>query len=159
MSTKSNWNEHKLPSPPSDTEASHDRIEYSVTLNDHSVEMVESATQACIDKAVSLLSENIVDNSRYFLLEWNISKSELTIVVTDDTKNNDSKYSVKCHMTGLRDEISKIESEAAKNEREQELSDVIKYFTKDYLTTCSGFMTFSLVAVFHNKTRARVELL
>jgi hypothetical protein len=159
MNIKLTWKENKLASRPSDTELSQERIEYSATLNERSDHLVEAAIQACIEKSVSFLSENIVDDSRYFLLEWDIALSALTIVVTDDTKTNDSKYSVKCHMSALGDEISKTVPETKKHDKEQELSDFIKYFVKDYLTTCSAFMQFSLVAVFHNKTRERVELL
>jgi len=128
-------------------------------FNERSDKLVAEAVQVCIEKAVSFLPDNVADESRYFLFEWDIEQSTLTIVVTDDTKKSDAKFVVKCSMSALKEEINSIEPGLAIKEKKLEYSDFIKYEIKDYLTTCSSFMQFSLVAVFHNKTRDKVELL
>jgi len=109
-------------------------------LDPLSGERTEFAIQMSIDKAVSLLSDNINDNSRYFLVEWDEVNSNLRILVTDDSKQTDSKYVVTCQIP-------------------PHTSDDIKYWVKDYLTTCSEFFKFSLVAVFQCGTRDKLELL
>jgi len=161
MTITLNWTENKLTSPSNDTvvNSKDERIEYIATFNEHSDQLVAKAVQESIEKAVSFLPDNVADESRYFLFEWDITHSALTIVVTDDTKINDAKFVVKCCMSALDQEINSIESDSAKKEKVLEHSDFIKYKIKDYLTTCSSFMQFSLVAVFHNKTREKVELL
>lgn len=161
MSTQLNWKENKLTPTSSETVVSneHTQIEYSATLIESSNSFIEFALKECIEKAVACLPDNLVDNSRYFLFEWDVTKSALTIVVTDDSKKKDSKYRVKCSMQAMNDEITKIELDTEKQEKVDEYSDFIKYFAQDYLTTCGGFMQFSLVAVFHRHTRAKTELL
>jgi len=161
MTIKLDWKENKLVSRSLETAAANEneQVEYNAIFNEHSEEQLKVAVQACIEKAVSFLSENVIDESRYFLFEWNIEHSTLTIVVTDDTKKNDAKFVVKCCMSALNKEINSIDSDLAKEEKALEYSDFIKYEIKDYLTTCSSFMQFSLIAVFHNKTRDKVELL
>jgi len=161
MTTKLEWKEHKLapPSGESIKQSDTELIEYIAMLNEHSVKSLELAVQESIEKAVSFLPDNVVDESRYFLFEWDIEYSTLTIVVTDDTKKNDANFVVKCRMSALNEEINNIKSDQEKEEKKFEYSDFIKYEIKDYLTTCSSFMQFSLVAVFHNKTRDKIELL
>lgn len=161
MTIKLDWKENKLTSQPNDAavDSKNERIEYIATFDERSCILLESAVQECIEKAVSFLPDNVADESRYFLFEWDITHSALSIVVTDDTKKNDAKFVVKCFMSALKEELNSIESDLEKKEKEAEYSDFIKYEIKDHLTTCSSFMQFSLVAVFHNKTRDRLELL
>jgi len=161
MSTQLNWKENTLISHASNAviRDENEQIECSATFNERSEKLVAIAVHECIEKDVSFLSENVVDESRYFLFEWDITHSALSIVVTDDTKKNDAKFVVKCCMAALKEDIKNIESDLAQKAKELEYSDFIKYEIKDYLTTCSSFMQFSLVAVFHNKTRERIELL
>jgi len=158
MTIKLDWKESKL-APLVIAENKNEHVEYNAIFNEHSEELLKVAVQECIEKAVSFLPENVIDESRYFLFEWNIEHSTLAIVVTDDTKKNDAKFVVKCCMSALKAEINSIGSDLAKEEKALEYSDFIKYEIKDYLTTCSSFMQFSLVAVFHNNTRDKVDLL
>ena len=125
-----------------------EHVVYFAIFKEGNDKLIELAIQACIDKAIGFLLENVVDESRYLLFEWDVVSSTLTIVVTDDLRENDSRYVVKCLMSALDGEVNAIE-----------YASTIKYWIKDYLTTDSEFLKYSLVAVFHSKTRSKVELL
>lgn len=117
--------------------------------------------EECIDKSVALLGENITESSLYYLCEWNTMCSTLTIVVTDETKRMDSKNIVKCCFNTLNKTCHQLNAESAV-ERESivnDYADRVCEYIRDYLTTCSGFMNYSLVAVFHSSDRDSVELL
>jgi len=122
---------------------------------------VQLAIENCIDKAVLHLADNINDDSRYLLFEWDVVYSLLTIVVTDDRKENDAIHVVKCSFTGIdskfnaKDDIPDNDWENRVNEYAQD----IKFWIKDYLSLCNGFLDYSLVAAFHCKNRASIELL
>ena len=122
------------------------QVIYVAEPNITAIADIAPTTISCIEKALSLLSENVIDESRYFLFEWNAEQSLLAIIVTDDTKKLDSKYVVKCQIQAL--DLDK-----------ETLLEEVKYEIKDYLTTCSAFFKFSLVAVFQGKSRDSVELL
>ncbi len=134
----------------------------------HFVDCAETAEQAVFEvlakvmnKAVDLLPENVSDDSRYFLCEWDAVASTLNIVVTDDHKQKDALNIVKLRLSGLVEPLESIKNEAVTEWATQanECSDNIKYFIRDYLTTSREFHQFSLIAVFHNDSRARVDLL
>ena len=129
------------------------------TFDDHSEKNIDLAIQECIEKAVSFFPEHITDDSRYLIFEWNIETSALTIKATDDSKTNDANFTVQCYFSALNDAMNTTTSEPAKKEISIEHSDFIKYAIKDYLTTCGTFMQYSLVAVYTNNTRDKVELL
>jgi hypothetical protein len=135
------------------------QTECMTTFNGESEKEIDVAIEACIEKAVSFFPDHVTDDSRYFLFEWKIETSILTIVVTDDAKQNDANFKIQCCMSALNDTINNTTADIAKNEIAIEHSDLIKYSIKDYLTTCAAFMQYSLVAVFHNKSRDKVELL
>ena len=99
------------------------------------------ATEACAEKSIGLLADNIQDNSLYLLFEWNPAKSTLTVVLTDDTKQHDAPHSVTGIFAGLSD------------------SELIQFWLYDYLTTSTTFLKFSLVAIFHSSTRSNTQLL
>jgi hypothetical protein len=115
----------------------------------------------CIDKAVSLLPDNIGDNSRYLLFEWDVNRSELTVVVTDDAKEKDSKHIVKCTLVSLAKKMKALEAVSQEDweAKTQEMTDLTREWIHNYLTTCAAFMRFSLIAVFHNDSRNKTRLL
>lgn len=122
-------------------------------------EGVFKAIECCIDKAVSMLDSNIVEGSMYLLFEWDVVYSMLTIVVCDESKEMDSKHVVKCSFLGLdtemnNDDLSEDEWEAKVDEYAQG----VKQFIADYLSTCSGFLKYSLIAAFHSESRDKSEL-
>ena len=108
--------------------------------------------EACADKAIGLLKTNIQDDSLYVLFEWNEELAQLKIVVTDATKQNDAQESVCCTFPSWGLEPIKQEQRAAYTES-------IKFWLHDYLTTCTAFFSYSLVAIFHSSTRDNTELL
>jgi len=161
MSISLNWEERKpsanLFEEAAGTEREH--VVYSAIFNEGKDKLIERAVQACIEKAVSFIPDNVTNESRYFLFEWDVVCSTLTIVVTDDSKENDSKIVVKCLMSVLDENTNTNKSESAWSDKTAEYAQLVKYWIKDYLTTCSDFMKFSLVAVFHSESRENTELL
>lgn len=82
-------------------------------------ETVKLAMEACLDKALSFLDQNVNDDSLFFLCEWNMKSCELSIVVTDETKSVDSPHRINCIFTGL---ATSSESSANDTEALSELS-------------------------------------
>ena len=133
-------------------------ITHSTVSNTSLTNGFESVINRCIDKATSLLSENITDDSRYFLFEWDKSKQALSIVVTDDSKTKDSIHIVSCQFTnplsGANDEIFKSKAEAIPEYFSERLRECIH----NYMTTCHDFMQYSLIAVYHDSDRNNTRL-
>ena len=115
----------------------------------------------CINKAVELLPKNINDNSRYFLFEWDIVYSTLTVVTTDDSKESDSRHIVKCIMSTLDERMNNLASTSEEKweVKTEEFSQLVRGWIHNYLTTCNGFMKYSLIAIFHNESRKNTKLL
>ena len=116
------------------------------------------AIEACAEKAIKLLKENIRDDSLYLLFEWNLEISTLTIVVTDADKKSDAAQTVTCIFSGLHTGLKQLNS----TDHEWQVADhieSIKFWLHDYLTTCTAFFQYSLVAIFHSSTRNDTELL
>lgn len=109
---------------------------------------LKEAVIDCIDKAASLLADNIEDDSRYFIFEWGTANSTLTVVVTDEAKRNESKHVVTCHLSTARWESST-----------EEFAEIVRDWIHNYLTTCATFMQYSLIALFHSDTREKAKLL
>ena len=105
---------------------------------------IQEAINACIDKACALLGRSIQDDSRYMLFGWDADASTLTIVVTDDEKQRDSRNVVQCQFTATDESLDPED---------------IQYWIKDYLTTCAPFLQYSLIAAFHQESRASCTLL
>ena len=104
------------------------------------------AVDESIDKMISLMDAAVTDESRYLLFDWCETSATLAIYVTDDSKRQDAEVVVKL---GLK-EWARQETEPAEK---------IKFFAKHYLTVCSGFFSYSLIAVFTRGDRANTELL
>lgn len=121
---------------------------HSSTCRIEKAEQLVPIVNQCIEKAACLLAENLTDESRYLMFEWQQDKKELTIVVTDDSKLNDSQHIVKCQFTQF--DCLDSDNEFAQNMRES---------IHNYLTTCSEFMRYSLIAAFHVDSRQNSILL
>lgn len=106
---------------------------------------IKEAIDNSLHKAISLLGENIEDDSLYFLVEWK-NNSEFTIVVSDDSKQEISPSIVYCRLT-------------IPTEKKNYFNEKIRYWTRDYLTTSNDFIHFSLVAIFSQGDRKKTELL
>ncbi len=133
------------------TETLNTKIHSASELNTEESTLRKSI-EACADKAIGLLKTNIQDDSLYLLFEWNEALATLNIVVTDATKQNDAQQSVCCTFPNLALSLANQEQRAA-------YTDAIKFWLHDYLTTCTAFFSYSLVAIFHSSTRNNTELL
>ena len=112
---------------------------------------VSDTVNLCVAKASSLLDQSINDDSRFFLIEWDKVKCELTISVTDDTKTKDSDYVVRCRFV----QLEKI----ACAENEIEWIENVQVAASNYLTTDPDFLRFSLIALFTHEQRDHCRML
>ncbi|MCJ8313376.1 MAG: hypothetical protein HRU38_14240 [Saccharospirillaceae bacterium] len=112
---------------------------------------VSDTVNFCVEKASALLDKSISDESQFFLVEWNKTKCELTISVTDQTKTKDSDYVVSCHFV----ELEKI----ANADNEVEWIENIQFAASNYLTTDADFLRFSLIALFTSEQRDYCRML
>lgn len=110
---------------------------------------------ACVDKAVSQLADNINDESRYLIFQFNADEI-LKIAVTDDSKTRDSVHSVACDLSAMKQCLAESTHWRFK---EEPFAELVKYGVRDYLTTCGAFMQYSLVAIFCESDRAKTELI
>ncbi|WP_250658071.1 hypothetical protein [Alkalimarinus coralli] len=108
---------------------------------------IKASMLASADYALSMLEESIHDDALYCLFEWSDEQSLLSISVTDHSKTNDGKHTVKVHFKGIK--------QAAIEEQ----TETIKFWLRDHLTTSADFMKFSLVAGFSRDGRQTVELM
>ncbi|VUD69059.1 hypothetical protein TDB9533_04423 [Thalassocella blandensis] len=156
------WQEHKKVNP---FEAAvgdlTERVVFLAECNEINDDPVKLAISECIDKSVELLYKNITDTSLYYLCEWDVVYSMLTIVVTDEPKENDSQYVVKCCFNALDVKFQEIQSSSEDNWEAtvSQYADNLRSWIKDYLTTCPGFMNYSLVAAFHSEDRSASKIL
>ena len=130
------------------------RITHTAMMIDSVEQQVKLAIENCADKAIKLLKNTIQDDSLYLLFEWDLNTASLSIVVTDASKTHDSPDSVHCVFSGVYSEFAQ-----ANEAQRLEYADTVKFWLHDYLTTCSTFFSYSLVAIFHNSTRQNTELL
>ncbi len=114
--------------------------------------------EACAGKAISLLKENIQDESLYLMFEWSPSNSILTVVLTDATKQQDACQSVVGIFSALNLKLNQL-TQLAYVEQTQTHTELIRFWLYDYLTTCTEFFKYSLVAIFHSGSRNESELL
>lgn len=131
----------------STTSAHQNQQIHHANCNSTDNEQKQKAINESLDKAIALFPNNIQDDSLYFLTEWDETTSTLNLLITDDTKKIESKEVVRCQFLKTN------------NDQDESTSDDIKYWIRDYLTTSSGFIRFSLVAAFGTGNRERMELL
>ncbi len=109
---------------------------------------LKQALEASAIKAVELLEKSIQDDSLFLLFEWNPASAELTVVVTDACKENDSPYMVLAEIPDLL-EVATPDASAAS----------IQFLLSDFLASYSPFFRYSLVAIFHSGSRNETSLL
>lgn len=136
-------------------------ILYSTSSNISLSQRFEPIVTECIDQATSLLEKNLTDSSRYFMFEWHYSRQELTILVTDDNKTKDSTYLVKCQFTNSAQKKTvpnQYIGDGCSQSIEEDLSLRMRECIHNYMTTCSEFMQYSLIAVYHDGDREKARL-
>ncbi len=136
------------------TNQTNERTIHVAVLADGGEQQVRRAIENCADKAINLLENTIQDDSLYLLFEWDANTSSLKVVVTDASKLHDSPESVYCIFSGVDTMLSQ------EDETQRFIyADTVKFWLHDYLTTCTAFFRYSLVAIFHSTTRQNTELL
>lgn len=128
-----------------DNKSSTQVTHFSVCEDSHEL-AVKQAIEESVEKAISLLANNIRDDSLYFLIEWHSDTSTVNITVTDDSKTKASAETVSCQCR-IDDGNSSAYALAVQD------------WIKDYLTTSSSFIRFSLVAVFRLGSQGQSILL
>lgn len=130
------------------------RTIHSLSIFETSEKVVRQLIEASTDKAIHLLKKNIQDNSLYLLFEWDLNEAKLNIIVTDASKTQDAPESICCVFSSLAIELARESEEQRLNYTES-----VKFWLHDYLTTCTAFFSYSLVAIFHSSSRNNTELL
>lgn len=118
----------------------------STAIESHDIAL-RNIIEKAAEKAISLLDTNIQDDSLYLMFEWNPTEHHIHIVVCNAQKSNDAPQHVRAYLQGTNTHTP------------EELKEQIHYWLHDYLTTCTAFFRYSLVAVFHTGDRDRTELL
>lgn len=156
-----NWQVHKNLNPFSPSAEGIEHAIHRAAAAEYDESAINSAVILCIDKAVSLLGNNIDDNSRYFIFEWDVIHSTLSIAVTNDKKECDSPAVVQCDFSGLADHIKAVKntSDIAHSQEIALYTESVTDIARDYLTTCPDFFRYSLVAIFHTGDRSNSLLL
>ena len=108
---------------------------------------LQLAVDAAVEYAVQLMPQNVRDESRYFICEWNTQVLRLNIVVTDESKMVESPLVLELSLPGM----ANMDTGA--------VSELVKFWITDYLSTCSAFLRFSVIALFHTGDRTRGTLL
>jgi len=124
-------------------------ISHIASTTELSAHELRQTAEACIEKAVSLLPQNIQNDSLYLLFEWHPTDAALKICITDASKTRDAPETVYCAFPVLLQQPDDVPNQI----------ESVKFWLHDYLTTCTAFLSYSLVAIFHSSSRAYTELL
>ncbi len=119
---------------------------HTACFDDASEASMASVIDQAMEKSVALLPTNIKDDSRFLLLEWDSASKTLLIVISDESKTRDSDQVVKLVFTGDIKDMDEFIAD-------------LKYYSKNFLTTCSDFMNYSLIAAFCSAGRNSTQLL
>ncbi len=112
---------------------------------------IKLAIEDLLGKAISLLDNNINDDSLYFLVQWGEPQCLMSVIVTDETKTQDSSQIASCHFSGLANQS---------NNNREELSVKIRFWLKDFLSTSGAFVRYSLIAIYcEGEDRSKTELI
>ncbi|HWV14250.1 MAG TPA: hypothetical protein VN030_02380 [Cellvibrio sp.] len=131
-------------------------VDSAVNNVDH--EAIKNAIEANATEIISLLADNIQDDSLYLLFEWDKVNAVLTSCITDASKTRDTGLYIRSKFPDIKLSFDSLQP-SARLEQQIDLSECIKFWLHDYLTTCSAFFKFSLVAIFHASSRNETELL
>ena len=115
---------------------------------------VKDDLEEAMEQAIVLLDANVKNESRYFMVEWDLLHSILRLAVTNDARSEDAEDVVALKFSALNEQLQ-TEGEAEIDS----CSEKVQFWAKDFLSTCTGFMDYSLVAVFTDSTRDKVKML
>ena len=139
------WNVNNTDSP---------RYLHQTVCNEPNEAAIKEVVDGSIERAIDCLHENIQDDSLYFLVEWNDAESSLTIIVTDDSKQKESPHKIVSDFSNV---MGQVMSGAMKDINVD--IEKIQYWVRDFLTTSTGFIRFSLVAIFSRGDRSNTILM
>jgi len=139
------WNVNNTDSP---------RYLHQTVCNEPNEAAIREVVDGSIERAIDCLHENIQDDSLYFLVEWNDAESSLTIIVTDDSKQKESPHKIVSDFSNV---MGQVMNGAIKDSNVD--IDKIQYWVRDFLTTSTGFIRFSLVAIFSRGDRNNTLLM
>lgn len=111
---------------------------------------VQQFINAGLDRAIAIIPQCIRDDARYLLFIWNSKEACLDIVTSDDNKKVDAAESV---------HISFNQWQQLTTSSKEEQADNLHFWIRDYLTTSSEFLHFSLIALFSSSDRNDTKLL
>lgn len=117
------------------------------------------AISECVEKSAQLMHLNIVDESQLMMYGWDPIQATLTVVMTDISKQHDSVHTCRCVFPSLSQQLAEAEQASSSSQAREACTQNVALWIKDYLTTCSTFMNFSLVALFHTGDRQASSLL
>ena len=117
---------------------------YTLNCAGNDEDAIKAGVEAALEKAVSLLDRNVRDDSRYLLCEWDADAARLQVVVSDDSKTKDAPEAVECCFEPFDAALDVA---------------LLQFLIRDYLTTCTAFLGWSLLAAFHEGDRQRSRLL
>ena len=117
---------------------------YTLSCAGNDEDAIKAGVEAALEKAVSLLDRNVRDDSRYLLCEWDADAARLQVVVSDDSKTKDAPEAVECCFEPFDAALDVA---------------LLQFLIRDYLTTCTAFLGWSLLAAFHEGDRQRSRLL
>lgn len=116
-------------------------------------EVVKDDMEAALEKAMELLNGNVKNESLYFMVEWDRPSSTLRLAVTNDRKAQDAADVVTCRFESLNRQL-----QAEGPDSVAACSDRVKFWAKDYLSTCTEFMNYSLVALYTDTSRNETSI-
>lgn len=128
----------------SDHPDSKNRI-YTTFCEEGTQNQIIRAIEACIEKAITHFPENVFDDSRFCLFNWDKQLTTLSIAVSDETKTIGQQALFKCTLPTLKDS--------------KESTEDLKYWINDYLSTSPSFCNFSLIALFQDEYNQQSSLL
>lgn len=135
------WNELK-----SETEAG-EKIAIFAECGSDGPQEQRLAINEMVDKTVELLPLEVQDESMYLVFAWDAVAGRLSAAVAGEGKVIHGQREVCCQFSALA------------GSADAELFEVIRFWVRDYLTTCNEYMRFSLIAVLHSGDVRRAVLL
>lgn len=125
-------------------------IQHFAQCDENHEKEIQEYLNLVLDRAIGIIPQSIHDDARYLLFTWKSDSSTLDIVSTDDHKTHDASENVQLRIEHW---LQSTEQSMA------EQTDSIHYWIKDYLTTSSEFLHFSLIAMLSLGDRAKTQLL
>lgn len=111
---------------------------------------IQSFINQLIEHTMNIIPPGLRDDARYLLFDWDCDSAILTVTSTNDDKTRDAPDQISSCLQNWRNpEPDKAEEHTAS----------LRYWIRDYLTTCPAFLSYALIAVFCEGDRSQARLL